>query len=177
MASKNTPFNSGEVTILKSIINEVFNVDLELRSRKQEILLARYAYIKILREFNYSSPDIGRSISKGHATVLHIEKNFKATADCYPAMFTMYLRCKELFIKWKGEPAIPLTTKFEAEIYLLKEKVKELQEDRIRLSRLVDRTSRIQDISNMLVARIPIGQEVKVGKEINKLLNGMKYDL
>jgi hypothetical protein len=53
-------------------VNKHFQIDIKDQTRKYEYVVARACYYKICREIGgYSYARIGRSVNKGHATVLH----------------------------------------------------------------------------------------------------------
>jgi hypothetical protein len=60
---------------LKKIINEIFFVDINDKTRKRRIVDARRAYSKILRDVGFSYEHIGDSIDKDHATIIHYAKS------------------------------------------------------------------------------------------------------
>lgn len=52
-------------------VNKVTGVDLTLQTRKYRIIEARMLYYKILRQKGYTLTEIGNTLNKNHATVLH----------------------------------------------------------------------------------------------------------
>lgn len=60
---------------LKKIINEIFFVNINDKTRKRRIVDARRAYAKILRDVGFSYEHIGDSIGKDHATIIHYVKS------------------------------------------------------------------------------------------------------
>ena len=56
----------------KNIVNKHFDLDISLKSRQYEYVVARACYYKICREIaGFSFEKIGRSVNKSHATVMH----------------------------------------------------------------------------------------------------------
>jgi hypothetical protein len=60
---------------LKKIINEVFVTDIDLNSRDRNSVDGRKAYSKILRDVGLSYLQIGRTLNKNHATIIHYYKS------------------------------------------------------------------------------------------------------
>ena len=79
-------------------VNKHFNLDIRANTRKFEYVVARACYYKICREiggFSYSR--IGRSVGKGHATVLH---SLAELPNILKYDVLMAKKCKELFNKY-----------------------------------------------------------------------------
>lgn len=58
-------------SLLISIVNSVFNVDINKKSRKQQVIDARCIFFKILFDFKYTKTDIAAILGMHHATVIH----------------------------------------------------------------------------------------------------------
>jgi len=79
-------------------VNKHFKLDITTKTRKYEYIVARACYYKICREiggFSYSR--IGRSVGKGHATVLH---SLAELPNILKYDVLMAKKCKELFNKY-----------------------------------------------------------------------------
>ena len=64
--------NTHRVILLKEIVNQAFNLNVDNRSRKTEYVVARAMCYKILKEHSsMTSSFIGRQFNKTHATILH----------------------------------------------------------------------------------------------------------
>lgn len=69
--------NTQRVKLLKDIVNQAFNLNVDHRSRKAEYIMARAICYKILKEeCKMSSSFIGRQFNKNHATILHSVQEF-----------------------------------------------------------------------------------------------------
>lgn len=85
--------------LLKKIILETTTVDVMTKSQKRDIVDARKIYAQILYDNGYGLTQIGRTINKNHATVLHylkdseilllMDKHYK---DNYDKILTAYER-------------------------------------------------------------------------------------
>jgi chromosomal replication initiation ATPase DnaA len=60
-----------KVNTLKHLIFTRLNVDVNIPTRKRAYVEARFIYFNILRLENYGLAEIGRTVTKDHATVLH----------------------------------------------------------------------------------------------------------
>lgn len=64
--------NTQRVILLKEIVNQAFDLNVDHRSRKLEYITARAICYKILKEqCDMTSAFIGRQFNKNHATILH----------------------------------------------------------------------------------------------------------
>tara|TARA_A100001391_G_C4927662_1_gene240878 strand:+ start:103 stop:582 length:480 start_codon:yes stop_codon:yes gene_type:complete len=58
--------------IIKSIVDDYFEIKIDNKTRKREYVEARFIYFKLLREFtNMSLNAIGSFVKRDHATVLY----------------------------------------------------------------------------------------------------------
>lgn len=71
---------------LKTIINEIFFVNIDDSSRKRSIVDARRAYSKILRDVGFSYEYIGESIGRDHSTIIHYVKSIENLLE-YDSIF------------------------------------------------------------------------------------------
>lgn len=58
-------------SLLISIVNSIFNVDIQKKSRKQQVIDARCVFFKILFDFKYTKTDIAAVLGMHHASVIH----------------------------------------------------------------------------------------------------------
>ena len=86
---------------LKRIVNDTFLVDIEIESRKRDVVDARKVYSKILRDSGYSYESIGKTINKNHATIMHYVKNIEHLMSYDQILRNKYVACKNVFIKKK----------------------------------------------------------------------------
>jgi len=69
--------NQEKVKALKKIVEQICNVNLDIKTRKRENINARAICYKILRDTEYMSYHfIGREFKKSHATILYSVKEF-----------------------------------------------------------------------------------------------------
>jgi hypothetical protein len=83
---------------LKQIVNEIFLIDIESKSRKRGIVDGRKVYSKILRDLGYSYELIGSTINKDHATIMHYVKDIDSLFEFDNVFKKRYNLCKRKFL-------------------------------------------------------------------------------
>ena len=81
LLSKKQIANANIRNVAKKSIWDFFKIDIERRTRKREVVEARYMYYEICRIWRMSLNEIGQSVGKDHATVLHGTKRFKILCE------------------------------------------------------------------------------------------------
>lgn len=81
LLSKKQIANANIRNVIKKSIWDFFKIDIERRTRKREVVEARYMYYEICRMQRMSLNEIGQSVGKDHATVLHGTKRFKILCE------------------------------------------------------------------------------------------------
>lgn len=82
---------------LKQIVNDIFFVDIDNKTRKRDLVDARKAYSKILRDAGFSYQHIGDSIGKDHATIIHYIKTIDGLLKYEPVFQKKFLLTKKQF--------------------------------------------------------------------------------
>ena len=97
LLSKKQIANANIRNVAKKSIWDFFKIDIERRTRKREVVEARYMYYEICRMRRMSLNEIGQSVGKDHATVLHGTKRF-SLLNCTTAsvLFCNNPSCKSL---------------------------------------------------------------------------------
>lgn len=67
--------------IIKSSIQDFFKIDINQKTRKREVVEARFMYYELCRKNRMSLAQIGRFVGKDHATVLHGTKRFEILCE------------------------------------------------------------------------------------------------
>ena len=86
-----------EIEKLKKIVNEIFSVDIESKSRNRDIVDARKIYAKILREQGYGYEKIAKTINKDHATIIHYLKYIDHILSYDKDLMDKYIACEEAY--------------------------------------------------------------------------------
>ena len=66
---------------LLNTVNEFFNVNLNQKLRKRELVDIKHAFRYVMRDMGYSLADVGRMMGCNHATVIHSYKQAKALME------------------------------------------------------------------------------------------------
>lgn len=82
---------------LKTIVNDVFLVDIDIKNSKRGVVDARKVYSKILRDSGYSYELIGETINKNHATIIHYVKSIDYLLSYDQILREKYVACKNIF--------------------------------------------------------------------------------
>ena len=81
LLSKEKINNANIRNIVKQSIWEFFKIDIEKQTRKREVVEARYMYYQVCRIWRMSLNEIGKSVGRDHATVLHGTKRFEILCE------------------------------------------------------------------------------------------------
>lgn len=125
---------------LKRIVNLVFFVDIDDKSRQRPIVDARRAYSRILRDTGCSYEYIGKTIGKNHASIVHYVASIDALLKYDSVFENKFILAKKSFLEENKNltlnsrkdiysVAISLEKKL-FEIISKKEELKELLDDK-----------------------------------------------
>lgn len=179
---------------LQAIIKSTLLVDVKNdKNRRRNTINARYIYAEILRKDGFGCSDIGRSICKNHATVLHYFKNFdgfiesdktfretfdlirKRYTDHYDYVIDMSYEeiKKEAFaLRIENKKLNSETDRLQLELHSLKESFKLMEKE---TQEKAEQEERLNKIYTVIKQRTKNGTEQKVLNKINNLYNGI-YD-
>lgn len=112
---------------IRSIVEQEFNLNLNNKTRKREYVFARAVYYKLCREItNNSYDDIGKTLDKDHATVLHgvrIFDTFLMQKALFKYELSIYNKVMEVYTDESDKNPSTLIEKIKAEkLKLQKEK-------------------------------------------------------
>jgi hypothetical protein len=91
---------------LIEIVNENFFTDMLSKNRKREVVDARRAYAKILRDRGYTFELISRTIGRDHATILYYVRTIDSILSYDKEFRDKYLLCKNAFLSNKENASI-----------------------------------------------------------------------
>jgi hypothetical protein len=158
---------------IKSIVNNVCNINIENASRKRELVEGRIIYAKLMRSAGYPVVKIGKSIKKDHATILHYSKIFDFLLKTVRPFRMNYERCSSLFFNNLDTVRQDDFVDYKAEYMLYKEENERMKSVVEKAEELQDRYNRVKDIVELIIERTPIGKEDIVHKKVNAILNGI----
>lgn len=112
---------------IRSIVEQECNLNLNNKTRKREYVFARAVYYKLCREItNNSYEDIGKTLDKDHATVLHgvrIFDTFLMQKALFKYELSIYNKVMEVYTDESDKNPSTLIEKVKAEkLRLQKEK-------------------------------------------------------
>lgn len=166
-----------ETTKTLEFASEFLGFDLTQKSRKRNIVEGRMMYAKLMKRYtNVSLSDIGRSLGKDHATIIHYLKNFSylKKADIHFATkFDMLSDTYEEFREaWFDDEKFDDKRK----IKVLESSVKQLVEIKNEYERYFNKIKRIDSIVQMIEQRTPKGEEEYVESKINRMFNSIIFN-
>jgi predicted transcriptional regulator len=88
-----------EIIELQKIVNNIFLVNIEVKSSKRGVVDARKVYSKILRQRGLSFQKIGNCIGKNHATIIHYIKEIDHALIYDKNLREKYILCRDIFTK------------------------------------------------------------------------------
>lgn len=123
---------------LKNIINLVFFVDIEDLARKRQIVDARRAYAKILKDAGFSYESIGKTINKNHATIIHYVKSVDSLLK-YDSIFEKkFISAKKNFLEENKHLMLNSKEDIYAIAISLENRLNELISKRKKIDSLLD---------------------------------------
>lgn len=163
---------------LKIIVNEVFNIDVMSKTRKNKEVEGRMVYTKILMSEGYKNlSTIARSLNKHHATIIHYNKQFKYIIKPDEKLWEMYSRCLRLFIEPTSMEQELNLIECKKLIFSLQNKIKKLTLDihGLNLEHEVfqKRQSRYPEIYKTIHERVNSNNIKEVTRKLNTYLNGV----
>ena len=159
------------------LINESLSIDISRETRKREYVEGRYIYYHICRKkYGSTFEQIGRSIGKNHATVMHgieIFNNLIASSRDFREKVGEVELCVlggDISLdndSYDIDELISENKKLKTEINKLTLKTETLEHE-------VDKVYRFKSIMERLQYQVPRGKELEVEKQINRFLNGLR---
>jgi hypothetical protein len=157
---------------LRSIIEEVFEVDVMMKGGNRNLVNSRKVFSKILTSRGYTLSAIGKYLEKDHTTIIHYVRDVDALLKYTPNVLNKYLIVKDKFTKVEGE--ILMTVKereLKEMVDLLNARIEELITENNNY-----KWNRLQSVISLIEKRTPIGKEEFMYRKINQLLNSMSSD-
>jgi len=169
--------NSFETTKTLEFVCDFLGFDINQKSRKRYIVEGRMMYAKLMKRYtNVSLSDIGKSIDKDHATIIHYLKNFayiKKADHQFASKFDMMSDSYEEFREsWFNDERFDEKRK----IRFLESSIKELLEKKNEYEKYFRRIERIDSIVQMIEERTPKGEEEYVESKINRMFNSIIFN-
>lgn len=157
-----------EMNELKQIVQDMFRIDIDTKSRIRDAVDARMVFSRILRERGHQWSTIGRYLSKDHSTIIHL---FQQSTNILPLdqrLMGMYMKCKEKFMQNKEEDAVVN----KDELDFMKNQINILISENQKLEKYAAKCRRLDSIINLINSRTEVGKEKEIEKRINEMFNG-----
>jgi hypothetical protein len=168
--SKYTSQLMDDIAVVRSIVEEVFSVDISIRRRKSDYVEARRIFYKILRDEGYSLKQIGLNspMPVDHTTVIHHLTELESMIGLYSAPRRNYDRCLQMFCETRGRDISMSSVDLRKSVSLLTARALRLEEE---LDKYKNNADRFKEILNYLSENIPVGKEGRAYRKIRATFN------
>lgn len=173
LKQKYTEVNNTEMDELKDIVESMFMVNIQNKSRAREFVDARMIFCRILRDRGFQWTSIGKYLSKDHSTIIHL---FQQSTDIFPLdgrLMQMYIKCKDKFMEDKYDYTPTQRNEIKNELDFLRNEINELISKNERLEKYADRYRRFEGVINLIESRTKKGEEKIIERRINEMFNGL----
>jgi hypothetical protein len=86
-----------EMELLKTIVDNVFGIDIAKMNRRRETVDARMIYAMLLRGRGYTFSSIGKSLNNDHTTIIHHCKKADDILAQDDSLMRKYIICRDTF--------------------------------------------------------------------------------
>ncbi len=162
-----------EISDLKTIINNVFGVDLNRNIRKRPFVNSRIIYSKILKDRGYGYIVIGKSLNKDHSTIIHYVQQFERIMYQDEVFAKNYIMCKDAFLK--DNPFLTdilSNTDIISQLVSLSAENRKLILERDKVLKTANMYRRLKRVIEFIDINTPEGKEYIAENRIKFLLNG-----
>ena len=159
---------------LKEIVSQVFDTDINIKTRKRNNVEARMIFSKILREDGSTLQAIGKAINKDHSTVIYYVNQASNLIKQSIELSNKYLECKNCYIN-NLDVVLPQMKydELKNEVVELKALINQLTAERNEIIKVKEKYNRIKKIINLVAERTHVGKEEFIEKKINQMFNGI----
>jgi excinuclease UvrABC helicase subunit UvrB len=159
---------------LKEIVSQVFDTDINIKTRKRNNVEARMIFSKILREDGSTLQAIGKAINKDHSTVIYYVNQASNLIKQSIELSNKYLECKNCYIN-NLDVVLPQMKydELKNEVVELKALINQLTAERNEIIKVKEKYNRIKKIINLVAERTHVGKEEFIERKINQMFNGI----
>jgi len=159
---------------LKEIVSQVFDTDINIKTRKRNNVEARMIFSKILREDGNTFESIGKAINKDHSTIVYYVNQASVLIKQSIELSDKYLECKNCYID-NLDVVLPQMKydELKSEVIELKFLCNRLATERNEIIKVQEKYNRIKKIINLVAERTHIGKEEFIERKINQMFNGI----
>jgi hypothetical protein len=159
---------------LKEIVSQVFDTDINIKTRKRNNVEARMIFSKILREDGNTFESIGKAINKDHSTIVYYVNQASSLIKQSIELSDKYLECKNCYID-NLDVVLPQMKydELKNEVLELKLLINQLTIERNKTIKVQEKYNRIKKIINLVAERTHVGKEEFIERKINQMFNGI----
>jgi len=159
---------------LKEIVSQVFDTDINIKTRKRNNVEARMIFSKILREDGNTFESIGKAINKDHSTIVYYVNQASVLIKQSIELSDKYLECKNCYID-NLDVVLPQMKydELKSEVIELKFLCNRLATERNEIIKVQEKYNRIKKIINLVAERTHIGKEEFIERKINQMFNSI----
>ena len=159
---------------LKEIVSQVFDTNINIKTRKRNNVEARMIFSKILREDGNTFESIGKAINKDHSTIVYYVNQASVLIKQSIELSDKYLECKNCYID-NLDVVLPQMKydEIKNEVLELKLLINQLTIERNKIIKVQEKYNRIKKIINLVAERTHVGKEEFIERKINQMFNGI----
>jgi len=159
---------------LKEIVSQVFDTNINIKTRKRNNVEARMIFSKILREDGNTFESIGKAINKDHSTIVYYVNQASVLIKQSIELSDKYLECKNCYID-NLDVVLPQMKydEIKNEVLELKLLINQLTIERNEIIKVQEKYNRIKKIINLVAERTHVGKEEFIERKINEMFNGI----
>ena len=159
---------------LKEIVSQVFDTDINIKTRKRNNVEARMIFAKILREDGNTFESIGKAINKDHSTIVYYVNQASSLIKQSIELSDKYLECKNCYID-NLDVVLPQMKydELKDEVVELKLLINQLTIERNEIIKVQEKYNRIKKIINLVAERTHVGKEEFIERKINQMFNSI----
>ena len=159
---------------LKEIVSQVFDTNINIKTRKRNNVEARMIFSKILREDGNTFESIGNAINKDHSTIVYYVNQASVLIKQSIELSDKYLECKNCYID-NLDVVLPQMKydELKNEVLELKLLINQLTIERNEIIKVQEKYNRIKKIINLVAERTHVGKEEFIERKINQMFNGI----
>ena len=159
---------------LKEIVSQVFETNINIKTRKRNNVEARMIFSKILREDGNTFESIGKAINKDHSTIVYYVNQASTLIKQSIELSDKYLECKNCYID-NLDVVLPQMKydELKNEVLELKLLINQLTIERNEIIKVQEKYNRIKKIINLVAERTHVGKEEFIERKINQMFNGI----
>jgi hypothetical protein len=167
-----------EMELLKTIVDNVFLIDISRTNRRRETVDARMIYGMLLRGRGYTFSSIGKSLNNDHTTIMHHCKKADDILAQDDSLMRKYIVCRDMFqeaLKLDDKDSFLDHTKLSS--LMLRSQVERLILENEKLKNELKPTEpnkRLLKIFDKIKENTPDGAEDFVFKKIEDMFNELQ---